>query len=104
LSFFALIPGKIVFLELAIFKQPQLWMIEGMEPTVEEMNEKLFEYLKIYNFLRLHQSLKYKTPAEKFEEYIRGHQGVHHVLNSNNHFTELNGKVRLEGESPFTGA
>ncbi|GEM_PF-3800524 len=76
-------------------------MIEGTEPTVEEMNEKLFEYLKIYNFLRLHQSLKYKTPAEKFEEYIRGHQGVHYVLNSNNHFTELNGKVRLEGGKPL---
>ena len=61
----------------------ELWMIEGTEPTVGEMNEKLFEYLKIYNFLRPHQSLKYKTSAEKFEEYIRGRQGVCHVLNSN---------------------
>ena len=65
----------------------ELWMIEGTEPTVEEMNEKLFEYLKIYNFLRPHQSLKYKTPAEKFEEYIRGRQGVHHVVNSNTSLT-----------------
>ncbi|GAB6077294.1 hypothetical protein JCM12825_21720 [Desulfurobacterium crinifex] len=61
----------------------ELWMIEGTEPTLEEMNKKLFEYLKVYNFLRPHQSLNYKTPAEKFEDYIRSYQGVHHVLNSN---------------------
>ena len=59
----------------------ELWMIEGTEPTIEEMNRKLFEYLKVYNFLRPHQALGYKTPAEKFEEYIKKHQGVHHVLN-----------------------
>ena len=64
--------------------ESELWMIEGTEPTTDEMNKKLFEYLKVYNFLRPHQSLSYKTPAEKFEEYIRSHQGVHHVLNLNN--------------------
>ncbi|GAB6077227.1 hypothetical protein JCM12825_21050 [Desulfurobacterium crinifex] len=64
--------------------ESELWMIEGTKPTTEEMNKKLFEYLKVYNFLRPHQSLNYKTPAEKFEDYIRSHQGVHHVLNSNN--------------------
>ena len=64
--------------------ESELWMIEGTEPTTDEMNKKLFEYLKVYNFLRPHQSLNYKTPAEKFEDYIRSHQGVHHVLNSNN--------------------
>ena len=63
--------------------ESELWMIEGTEPTTEEMNKKLFEYLKVYNFLRPHQSLNYKTPAEKFEDYIRNHQGVHHVLNLN---------------------
>ena len=69
--------------------ESELWMIEGTEPTTDEMNKKLFEYLKVYNFLRPHQSLSYKTPAEKFEEYIRSHQGVHHVLNLNNHLTHV---------------
>ncbi|ADY73016.1 Integrase catalytic region [Desulfurobacterium thermolithotrophum DSM 11699] len=70
--------------------ESELWMIEGTEPTVDEMNKKLFEYLKIYNFLRPHHSLNYKTPAEKFEDYIRSHQGVHHVLNSNRYLTLKN--------------
>ncbi|SMO80997.1 hypothetical protein SAMN06269117_1361, partial [Balnearium lithotrophicum] len=34
-----------------------------------------------------HQGLGYKTPVEKFEEYIKKHQGVHHVLNENNNLT-----------------
>ncbi|SMO79047.1 hypothetical protein SAMN06269117_13314, partial [Balnearium lithotrophicum] len=34
-----------------------------------------------------HQGLGYKTPVEKFEEYIKKLQGVHHVLNENNHLT-----------------
>jgi len=69
--------------------ESELWMIEGTEPTTDEMNKKLFEYLKVYNFLRPHQSLNYETPAEKFEDYIRSHQGVHHVLNSNNPLTHV---------------
>ncbi|SMO44609.1 Integrase core domain-containing protein, partial [Balnearium lithotrophicum] len=53
------------------------------EPKVDEMNRKLFRYLNFYNFVRPHQGLGYKTPVEKFEEYIKKHQGVHHVLNEN---------------------
>ncbi|SMO77838.1 hypothetical protein SAMN06269117_1311, partial [Balnearium lithotrophicum] len=34
-----------------------------------------------------HQGLGYKTPVEKFEEYIKKLQGVHHVLNENIPFT-----------------
>jgi transposase InsO family protein len=50
-------------------------MIKGTEPTVDEMNRKLFRYLSFYNnFVRPHQGLGYKTPVEKFEEYIKKHQ------------------------------
>ena len=63
--------------------ETELWMIEGTEPTVDEMNRKLTDYLKVYNFLRPHWSLNFKTPAQKFEEYIRNTHGVHHVLNLN---------------------
>jgi hypothetical protein len=56
-------------------------MIEEIELTVEGMNEKLFEYLKVCNFLRLHQSLDYRTFVDKLEDYIKSHQGVHHVVN-----------------------
>ncbi|SNR66528.1 IS481 family transposase [Desulfurobacterium atlanticum] len=63
--------------------ESELWMIEGTEPTIDEMNKKLLEYLMVYNFLRPHQYLNYKTPDEKFEDYIRSYQGVHHVLNLN---------------------
>jgi transposase InsO family protein len=50
-------------------------MIKGTEPTVDEMNRKLFRYLSLYNnFVRPHQGLGYKTPVEKFEEYIKKHQ------------------------------
>ena len=67
-------------------------MIEGTEPTVEEMNEKLFRYLKIYNSLRPHKSLNYKTPVEKFKEFVKKNfQGVHHVVNSNKILTIFNG-------------
>ena len=59
----------------------ELWMLEGTEPGVDEMNRKLSRYLRVYNFIRPHQALGYKTPAERFEEYIKMHQGVHHVLN-----------------------
>ncbi|SMO83395.1 hypothetical protein SAMN06269117_1411, partial [Balnearium lithotrophicum] len=40
-----------------------------------------------YNFVRPHQGLGYKTPVEKFEEYIKKLQGVHHVLNENKELT-----------------
>ncbi|SMO68277.1 Integrase core domain-containing protein, partial [Balnearium lithotrophicum] len=72
--------------------EKELWMIEGTEPTVDEMNRKLFRYLSFYNFVRPHQGLGYKTPVEKFEEYIKKLQGVHHVLNENKALTikELN--------------
>jgi transposase InsO family protein len=63
--------------------ESELWMVEGTEPTLDEMNEKLLKYLKVYNFIRPHQTLNFKTPAEKFEDYIRSCQCVHHVLNSN---------------------
>ncbi|SMO85213.1 Integrase core domain-containing protein, partial [Balnearium lithotrophicum] len=59
------------------------------EPKVDEMNRKLFRYLNFYNFVRPHQGLGYKTPVEKFEEYIKKHQGVHHVLNENKDLTNL---------------
>ncbi|RUM42654.1 MAG: hypothetical protein DSY34_01480 [Desulfurobacterium sp.] len=67
--------------------ETELWVIEWTEPIVEEMNRKLLNWIRIYNFIRPYCSLNYKTPAEKFEDYIRSHQCVHHVLNSNKHLT-----------------
>ncbi len=74
-------------------------MIEETEPSVEEMNKKLRNYLKIYNFLRPHKSLDYKTPAEKFFDYINFHQGVHHVVNSNTRLTPKLDKFILHSAS-----
>ncbi|SMO49505.1 Integrase core domain-containing protein, partial [Balnearium lithotrophicum] len=73
--------------------EKELWMIEGTEPTVDEMNRKLFRYLSFYNFVRPHQGLGYKTPVEKFEEYIKKLQGVHHVLNENTPLTRFVGSL-----------
>ena len=70
-------------------------MVEGTEPTVDEMNEKLLKYLKVYNFIRSHQALNFKTPAKKFEDYIRSYQCVHHVLNSNMRLTSGYGNLIL---------
>lgn len=63
--------------------ESELWMIEETKPSVVEMTKKLFEFIRVYNFIRPHQALGFKTPAEKFRDYIRSYQGVHHVLNLN---------------------
>jgi hypothetical protein len=52
--------------------------------------------LNLYNFVRPHQALGYKTPVEKFEEYIKKHQGVYHVLNENKDLTTSFSKIFLE--------
>ncbi|SMO51966.1 Integrase core domain-containing protein, partial [Balnearium lithotrophicum] len=75
--------------------EKELWMIEGTEPKIDEMNRKLFRYLNFYNFVRPHQSLGYKTPVEKFEEYIKKLQGVHHVLNENTLFVLIGYKYLI---------
>ncbi|SMO66145.1 hypothetical protein SAMN06269117_1171, partial [Balnearium lithotrophicum] len=57
-----------------------------------------FRYLNFYNFVRPHQSLGYKTPVEKFEEYIKKLQGVHHVLNENTSLNVGNLSINLKCE------
>ena len=44
--------------------EKELWLIEGTEYTVDELNRKLRKYLRVYNFIRLHYTLGLKTPAE----------------------------------------
>jgi hypothetical protein len=45
------------------------WLRE-LKPTVDKVNEKLFGYLKAYNFIRLYQALNLKTPTEEFKRAI----------------------------------
>ena len=44
--------------------EEELWLIEGTEHTIDELNRKLRKYLRIYNFIRPHYALGLKTPAE----------------------------------------
>jgi len=45
--------------------EEELWLIEGTECTIDELNRKLRRYLRIYNFIRSHYGLGLKTPADK---------------------------------------
>lgn len=44
--------------------EEELWLIEGLDYTLEEMNKKLRKYVRKYNFIRPHHSLGYKRPAD----------------------------------------
>ncbi len=44
--------------------EEELWLIEGTEHTIDELNRKLRRYLRIYNFIRPHYALELRTPAE----------------------------------------
>ena len=44
--------------------EEELWLIEGTEYTIDELNRKLRRYLRIYNFIRPHYGLGLRTPAE----------------------------------------
>nr|WP_281169355.1 integrase core domain-containing protein [Sulfurihydrogenibium subterraneum] len=44
--------------------EEELWLIEKMEYTIDEMNRRLSSYVEKYNFIRPHYSLGYKTPAD----------------------------------------
>ncbi|SMO82201.1 hypothetical protein SAMN06269117_1385, partial [Balnearium lithotrophicum] len=48
-----------------------------------------------------HQGLGYKTPVEKFEEYIKKLQGVHHVLNENISLSKNKANLFLVGVKYF---
>ncbi len=44
--------------------EEELWLIEGLDCFIGELNRKLRKYLRIYNFIRPHYALGFKTPAE----------------------------------------
>ncbi len=44
--------------------EEELWLTEGMEYTIDEMNKKLRKYIRKYNFIRPYHSLGYKKPAD----------------------------------------
>jgi transposase InsO family protein len=44
--------------------EEELWLIEGIEYTIEELNRKLRRYLRIYNFKRPHYGIGLKIPAD----------------------------------------
>jgi len=68
--------------------ETELWMIEGTEPTVEEINRKLLDWIRIYNFIRPTVHLTIRLPLRSLEEKIRRHlQDVHHVMNSYTYLT-----------------
>ena len=45
--------------------EEELWLIEGTEYPIDELNRKLRRYFRIYNFVRLHYVLGLRTPADK---------------------------------------
>ena len=45
--------------------EEELWLIEGTEYPIDELNRKLRRYLRIYNFIRPHYALGLRTPADK---------------------------------------
>ena len=44
--------------------EEELWLIEGTEYSIDELNRKLRRYLRVYNFIRPHYGLGLRTPAE----------------------------------------
>ncbi|WP_456399562.1 integrase core domain-containing protein [Persephonella sp.] len=34
--------------------EEELWLIEGLEHTIDELNKRLRRYIRIYNFIRPH--------------------------------------------------
>jgi len=43
--------------------EEELWLIEGLEYTIDRLYKKLRKYLRIYNFIRPHYGLGLRTPT-----------------------------------------
>ena len=44
--------------------EEELWLYEGTNYELEELNRKLRKYIRIYNFIRPHQGINFKKPAD----------------------------------------
>ena len=51
--------------------------------NIQELNSKLLDYIKYYNYTRIHTSLQYKTPIEKLIAQLENNQTASHDIIAN---------------------
>lgn len=56
----------------------EFYEVEDIEPRLEDHNRQLEEWNRIYNYVRPHQALKYLTPAEFYENWLKDHKTKRH--------------------------
>jgi putative transposase len=56
----------------------EFYEVEDIEPLIEAHNRQLEEWNRIYNYVRPHQALKYLTPAEFYERWLKEHKTKRH--------------------------
>jgi transposase InsO family protein len=56
----------------------EFYEAEDIEWRLEDHNRRLEEWNLIYNYVRPHQALKYLTPAEFYEEWLKVHKPKRH--------------------------
>jgi putative transposase len=56
----------------------EFYEVENIETRLEDHNRQLEEWHRIYNYVRPHQSLKYQTPAEFYERWLKEHKPKRH--------------------------
>jgi transposase InsO family protein len=56
----------------------EFYEVEDIETKIEDHNRQLEEWHRVYNYVRPHQSLKYLTPAQFYERWLKEHKSKRH--------------------------
>ena len=56
----------------------EFYEVEEIEITLEGHNRQLEEWNRVYNYIRPHQSLKYLTPNEFYQKWLKEHKLKRH--------------------------
>ncbi len=56
----------------------EFYEVEEIEISLEGHNRQLEEWNRVYNYIRPHQSLKYLTPNEFYQKWLKEHKPKHH--------------------------
>jgi len=56
----------------------EFYEVEDIETKIEDHNRQLEGWHRVYNYIRPHQSLKYLTPNEFYERWLKEHKPKRH--------------------------
>jgi transposase InsO family protein len=56
----------------------EFYEVEDIETRIEDHNRQLEEWHRVYNYIRPHQALKYLTPAQFYEHWLKEHKPKRH--------------------------